>query len=222
MLLNLCLVVAAGAYIVRRAVIAARGDTTTPLYIRERLTVLSSMPPREGVTVFLGDSLTDRGEWAEMFGYQPIQNRGIGGDTTEGVLRRAPALAVQKPSRVFLLIGINDLGKGEGVPAIAERYAAILEVLRAAAPAAKLYCQSVFPVRQELAPPAMTNAKIRALNEAIARVAAERSCTYIDLFSVLADEDGALAPQYTIDGLHLTGEGYAAWVRAIAPWMNAR
>src|SRR5689334_3155831 len=38
--------------------------------------------------VFLGDSITEGGHWSEIFGNGDIQNRGIGGDTTQDVLDR--------------------------------------------------------------------------------------------------------------------------------------
>jgi lysophospholipase L1-like esterase len=219
LLANAVFALAAVAFVVRRSVLsrAAGGDD---LYARERLSLFAAMPAREGGTVFLGDSLTDRGEWAETFGDAAIRNRGVAGDTTRGVLARIDDVAGLKPARVFLQIGVNDLGDGEAVPAVAERYAAIVVALRARAPQAKLHCESVFPVRESLAPRAITGAKIRALNEAIARIAAENACAYVDVATALAGPDGGLEPRFTLDGMHLTGEGYAAWAKAIAPWMN--
>jgi len=190
-------------------------------YRRERLSVLAALPPHEGATVFLGDSLTQRGEWAELLGDPSVQNRGVAGDTTVGVLARAADAAAHGPSRVFLMAGVNDLLAGEPPSAVADRYAKIVDALRAAAPSARLYCQSVLPVREGLAAPAVTSAGVRALNDAIARIAAGGSCTYVDLFSVLADSSGSLDERFTMDGVHLTGEGYAAWARAIAPWHDA-
>lgn len=208
------------AFVVRRAVLA-RADDGGAVHAQERRTLFAALPVREGATVFVGDSLTERGEWAEQLGDAAIQNRGIAGDTTAGVLARAAEVAAHEPARVFLMIGVNDLARGEPVAAVVERYAAVVDALRARAPRAHLHCQSVLPVREGQAPAALTNARIRALNEGIARVAAARSCTYVDLFSPLAGPDGALDPRFTLDGLHLTGAGYAAWAQAIAPWTNA-
>ena len=38
--------------------------------------------------VMRGDSITDHGEWNELLGREDVINRGIGGDTTYGVLKR--------------------------------------------------------------------------------------------------------------------------------------
>jgi lysophospholipase L1-like esterase len=43
------------------------------------------------------------------------------------------------------------------------------------------------------------------------------SVTYLDLWPALATPKGTLRPDYTIDGLHLTGPGYAAWVECLRP-----
>lgn len=209
------------AFVVRR-LLRSPEPNAQAMYEAERRSVLAALPPRRGATVFLGDSLTDRGEWSELFGLATIQNRGVAGETTRDVLARAEPIASQKPARVFLLAGVNDLAMGDAAPAIAERYGRILDVFREKAPEAQLYCQSVLPVRLPGAPPLVTNDRVRALNESLARVAAGRSCTFVDLYSALAGADGALDARYTLDGIHLTGEGYAAWARAIAPLLDAR
>ena len=58
-----------------------------PLYI-ERTSLFQELEIPSKSIVFLGDSLTDRAEWAEFFPDKRIINRGVGGDTTEGVLNR--------------------------------------------------------------------------------------------------------------------------------------
>lgn len=217
--LNVVFALAVIAFVVRR-VAFANASGVDP-YGPDRLSLFAALPARDGATLFVGDSLTDRGEWAEQFGDASLLNRGVASDTTRGVLARAAALTAHAPARIFLMIGVNDLGAGEPVAAVAERYAAILDALRAGAPRATLHCQSLLPVREERAPAGMTNARIQALNQLIARLAAERSCVYIDLFPALSGEGGGLDPRFTVDGVHLTGAGYAAWAKAIAPWMSA-
>lgn len=210
-----------GAALVVRRLSLARDDGGARRHAEERATLFAALPPREGGTVLLGDSLTERGEWAELLGDAAVRNRGVAGDTTRDVLARAPAVAAARPERVFLLAGVNDLEAGEPVASIAERYGAILDALRAGAPGARLFCQSVFPVREGLAPRPLTNAKIAALNEALARAAAGRGCAWVDVGAALADGGGALDARFTLDGVHLTGPGYAAWARVIAPWASA-
>ena len=60
--------------------------------------------------VFLGNSITAGGnDWSERLNIPNIKNRGIGGDTTDGVIARLDEIIYFKPKAVFLLIGINDL-----------------------------------------------------------------------------------------------------------------
>ena len=44
--------------------------------------------------------------------------------------------------------------------------------------------------------------------------------TYIDIHSALENKEGKLHPNYTYDGLHLTGEGYVIWKRQIRDYVN--
>ena len=58
----------------------------------------------------MGNSITaGGGNWSLRLDYPNIKNRGIGGDTTDGVLARLDEVIYFQPEAVFLLIGINDL-----------------------------------------------------------------------------------------------------------------
>ena len=212
------------AFGVRRLAIslsASGRDDGGRVYAEERRSLFSAMAAagKKGGTLFVGDSLTDRGEWAEMFG-EGVANRGVAGETTADVLARAPDLAAQSPARVFLMVGTNDLIAGEPIERIVPRYVAIVEALRSGAPSAKLVCQSVPPIREELLKRPITNASIAALNEALRGPVAERGCEWADVRSALLDGEGALDRRFTLDGVHLTGEGYLAWARALEPWIT--
>lgn len=43
-------------------------------------------------TMMLGDSITDEGRWDELLNINTVQNRGISGDTTSGVLERLDSI----------------------------------------------------------------------------------------------------------------------------------
>src|SRR6478735_10221234 len=81
-------------------------------YYQGRMELFNSLTPPKNATVFLGNSITERGAWGELLSGQPIMNRGIGGDNTFGVLARLEGVAKAKPKKIFLLIGINDLSRG--------------------------------------------------------------------------------------------------------------
>ena len=79
-------------------------------YYNKRCSDFNESPIGFDKIVFLGDSITEAGEdWNKYFNTQNIVNRGISGDTTEGVLARLSEICYYKPLAVFLLIGINDI-----------------------------------------------------------------------------------------------------------------
>ncbi|HKM18502.1 MAG TPA: GDSL-type esterase/lipase family protein, partial [Aliarcobacter sp.] len=60
--------------------------------------------------VMIGDSITDGAEWYELLQNSEVQNRGIGGDTTNGVLDRLNTIN-KSIKKAFIMIGINDIGR---------------------------------------------------------------------------------------------------------------
>ena len=73
----------------------------------QRCTEFANSPIGFNKIVFLGDSITEGAQnWKKYFDNNRIANRGIGGDTTEGVLARLDEIYYYKPLAVFLLIGI--------------------------------------------------------------------------------------------------------------------
>jgi lysophospholipase L1-like esterase len=167
--------------------------------------------PRDVVVV--GDSLTAGAQWTEMFPGVTIKNRGIGGDTTATVLDRIGQVTAGRPETVLLMVGTNDLATGVPHERILSNYAAILDRLRADAPETAVVVQSVLPRAPAFAE------RVRALNAALARLAAARDCAFLDLTPAFAGPDGAIRPDLSNDALHLLGPGYVAWRSAVAPYV---
>ena len=77
---------------------------------KKLLNQFNSDPLNSGEIIFLGNSITAEGkDWSTRLNNSIIRNRGIGGDTTDGVLARSGEIIDSNPTAVFLLIGINDL-----------------------------------------------------------------------------------------------------------------
>ena len=55
------------------------------------------------------------------------------------------------------------------------------------------------------------------LNTRLEALCDEKGVTYLDVWGALADENGNLDKRYTLDGLHLKGEGYLVWRDVIKP-----
>jgi hypothetical protein len=180
--------------------------------VRRGLFALSKI--QSAPVVMLGDSLTEGGPWRELTGCLYLVNRGIGGDTSGGVLARLDEIIALKPRAVFLMIGVNDISLG--VPAVTTigNLRAILDRLQRAG--IRSYVAYVLPVAASYAKKRI-NVDINALNTGIAEVLADRpDSVALDLRPRLRGADGYLQEDLSFDGLHLSPKGYAIWRDAIA------
>ncbi|HEV7331700.1 MAG TPA: GDSL-type esterase/lipase family protein [Flavisolibacter sp.] len=185
-------------------------------HYRMRLAFFRQMPDSKKEIIFLGNSITEAGEWQEMIRGKNVKNRGISGDVTYGVLARLDEVLSARPAKIFLLIGINDMKRGIPVDTIACNYQRIVEKIRATSPKTKLYIQSVLPVHESMLAPSYKNLKndlIVALNQRLEETAKQVACTYVNLHAVMRDEAGQLAKEYTTDGIHLRPSTYIRWVQ---------
>jgi lysophospholipase L1-like esterase len=186
----------------------------TPFY-RDKISHFEILDESESVIVFLGDSLTDLCEWAEVFENNKIKNRGICGDTTGGVLNRLVNIIESRPKKLFIMIGINDINQGITISSLVNNYKLILESFKYKTPQTKVFIQSLLPVNTRNFQRNQVNHKIIEVNEQLQRLAKEFSFQYINLFSAFLDNNNELDEQYTSDGLHLNGKGYLVWQEII-------
>ena len=156
----------------------------------------------------VGDSLTDLGEWQELLHRDDVVNRGITNDTTAGLLSRLKESAPDH-SKVFLLIGVNDLLHDASVSATEEGIAKAVSRLQ---PAHEVLLQSTLLTDRDDA----LNRKIGQLDAFERNLCRGGGCTFVDLNLALS-AGGRLNPAYTADGLHLNGSGYRRWAKVIAP-----
>ena len=181
------------------------------------------LPDTRNEIVFLGNSITDGAEWYELLGNRRIRNRGISADVTEGILLRLDAITKLKPAKIFIMIGVNDIARNMTTVEITANYRTILERIRTESPKTKVYIESVLPVNPATGMALNHTNKtgqIIELNGKLKELATEFGGTYIDLFSVMADPDNHLPRKYSIDGLHLSYEGYRVWTEAIRPYVR--
>ena len=45
--------------------------------------------------------------------------------------------------------------------------------------------------------------------------------TYVNVNSGMTSEDEGLLSRYSADGVHLLGEGYSVWAKAISQWVDS-
>jgi lysophospholipase L1-like esterase len=177
-------------------------------YYSSRRQMFEDLPIGQQV-LMLGDSLTESGPWSELFPSIRIGNRGISGDTSAGARERLSNIVASRPKAVFVMVGINDLTSDVPLEAIIENVMNIAERLSAAE--IKPFVQSTLFVRD-----VGSNGRILELNLKMQDNCQRRDIVYIDLNHELAP-DGALAAQYTWDGVHLSGQGYLKWAEIITP-----
>lgn len=183
-------------------------------YYDQKLSMFEQMPSSKNCIIWLGDSITDGGEWSELFPHYNTMNRGISADNTFGVLYRLQEVIRRKPQKVFLLIGINDISKQIPDEIILRNYKRIIESFQLQTPATKIYVQSILPTNNNFT--LFNNHQnkgehILFINNELRKLCVEKKITFVNLYDAFTDQEGKLNPLYTNDGLHLTGEGYIKW-----------
>lgn len=192
-------------------------------YWQQRVSLFELLPVSEDDIVFLGNSITDGGEFAELLNNPAIKNRGINGDVIAGVRERLPQVTDGSPRKIFLLIGINDISHNLPADELASQYETLVDEIVRKAPASSLYIQSVMPINNDFGRYRNLKDKenvIVELNKRLQEIAVAHNSVFIDLTETLAGPDGKLRKDFTNDGLHLTGPGYKAWTEIIRQYIE--
>lgn len=214
LLLNLCVLAAAAWLAWGGGVRVLTRRFVEPEHVRW-VSQFELLPVERGDVVFLGDSITLGGRWHELFPGVPVRNRGIGGDTTTGVLDRLEPIARGQPGQLFLAIGTNDLFIGTPPQQIAAGVLEIVERVERASPDTEVFVQSVLPRAAEWAE------RVEELNVLLEQVAKQAGATWIDLYPHFLDEsDRSIADELANDELHLLGPGYLLWRSQIAGYVR--
>jgi lysophospholipase L1-like esterase len=182
--------------------------------------------------VFLGDSITDWYPISEFFSDDtPIINSGFAGDKTKDLLNDMDETVYRyNPTKVFIQIGTNDLNCDDSNGDIAyDNIAKMIDNIKKNRPYAKIYLESIYPVNQsdnEKIVKSTTgkrrNEDIIKLNEKLKKFCEENNVEYVDVYSALADEDGNLKIEYTVDGLHLSTEGYSVVSKLLKTYIKEK
>ncbi|MDY0051664.1 MAG: GDSL-type esterase/lipase family protein [Aliarcobacter sp.] len=160
-------------------------------------------------TVMLGDSITDEGQWDELLDNPLVQNRGISGDTTDGVLKRLDSVN-KSIKQVFIMIGVNDIMRGKEVDEVYSNYLKIIKYFHDRN--IKVYIQSTLFIGERRAE--NFNIKVEDLDKRLEKYAKENSITFINLNPILAPNK-MLKKEFTFDDLHLNGTAYKLWAQEI-------
>ena len=197
-------------------------DSIFSTYYHQRVTLFQSLPQTEGDIIFVGNSITDGGEWSELFDDKRVKNRGVSGDITAGVIRRIDEIARRKPAKVFLMIGPNDLARNISPDSVVKNILLTVAYLKQQTPSTKVFLQSILPVNNiygKFGGHTSKAEQIKSVNDRLKGESAISHYTYIDLHAQFSDESGKLKANHTNDGLHLKGEAYLLWKHIVYPYV---
>ncbi len=193
----------------------------SPYYLHKK-SQFEMLPNTPNEIIFLGNSITDGGNWSELFADLRIKNRGISGDVTEGILNRLDEVTESNPAKIFIMIGINDLSRGKNTDEILENYELVVDRIESTSPQTQIFIESVLPVNDNFTKFKNHYSKadsVVILNNKLHLLATEKNLIYINLYSSFLDEEGKLNADLTEDGLHLNGKAYMIWKSLIEKYV---
>ena len=134
-----------------------------------------------------------------------IVNRGINGDSTDGMIARYPwSVKAEKPTHVIIWGGINDMSSGRRLEKIMDNLSRLYEFTT------ELGALPIACTLTGIRGPPRANDAIRTLNQRIVHHCKENSIIFADLYSATINSEGSLDQKYSNDGVHLSNLGYDA------------
>lgn len=165
-------------------------------------------------TMFIGDSIFTG---FSGFGYLLPENVfaqvGLNPDSVltkeiDGVTAVQKASGMQ-PERICIMLGTNGLAFLD-ISYMADSMGKLIQQLEEAVPDVQIVILSIPPVTEEHEKENPEKVPLIAeYNALLAQTAEDKNCKYIDIFTMLQDENGYLAEEYAeADGLHFLGKAY--------------
>lgn len=177
----------------------------------EKLSLYEKLNKKESEVVMLGASITEYGKWNDLLNSTNIQNRGIAGDTTIGVLERINTIG-QEVEKIFIMVGINDILRGRQVDELFSNYAKIVDILEEKD--IKVYIQSILYVGKNIENYVVINQKVKEINRLLATLSEDKKIEYLDINILLSPND-FLESRFTLDGIHPNNDAYVIWAKRI-------
>lgn len=180
---------------------------TNALFIGDSRTV--------GIAEYSGITEADFFAFTGMSVYTALKKESSVGSWKKGTLL-ADALQSQQYDRVYLMLGVNELGYN--FQKTVERYGELVQQIRDLQPDAYLILEASLHVTKKRSDTDSTfnNSNIDRMNQAQAAYADGEHIFFIDVNPVFDDETGALNQDYTFDNTHPYGKYYSKW----ADWLR--
>jgi lysophospholipase L1-like esterase len=164
------------------------------------------------LVVMAGDSITAWGDWEDYFGSSVrVFNCGLSGRTTDGLYQDIDNCVNQKPGKIFIMIGTNDIlgGNSSGV---ADRVSPTIDKIKRLSPQTKIYIQSILPIQGLCSVVEGVNPQLQAMSN-------QQAITFINLYPLFKGDSNCIRAEYYTDGIHLSDKGYQTWTNAISPYL---
>ncbi len=139
-----------------------------------------------------------------------IENKGLDGDSTAGMVDRFQRSVVpEKPDYVVIMGGLNDLFTRIPSDDVYSNLVKLTEMTKEI---------GAVPIVLSTTPVAGSpdfNTTIKDLNDRVQAYCEENNLFFFDLFSELLEE-GVLAAEYSNDGVHISDRGYAKMISELS------
>ncbi|MGO4388555.1 SGNH/GDSL hydrolase family protein [Microvirga sp. 2YAF29] len=163
-----------------------------------------------GGLLFVGDSIVEGFYWNRL-GSLPVLNAGYSGIWAEALEPRIPLLLKSaEPSLAVLLVGTNDAKKDCSEDGLDDAVKNLDRII-------SHFDEAGVPLIA-MTPPPIEKAKrvtsfystdaIADMSRRIVETCDGRAAAIVDLQSALSDDEGAAREGMTVDGIHLSPEGY--------------
>jgi lysophospholipase L1-like esterase len=180
--------------------------------------------------VMLGDSITDFYDLDKYYGSDKlIVNSGINGNKTDDIINNIrKRVYAYNPSKLFLLIGVNDILYDDASPEkVIDQIDIIANEVNQKLPNTKIYIESIYPVNNtwknehdnRLKDEIEINETIVETNKLIEQYCIDNDYKYIDVYSSLTDVNNKLDGNYSNDGLHPNDNGYEIITKILKKYM---
>lgn len=185
---------------------------------------------RKNTILFLGDSLTYNYKINEFFeGYKTF-NSGISGNKTTDILNDLENRVYKYNStKVFLLIGINDLKNGISNDEVLNNIEIIIKKIKENSKDTIIYVESLYPISDEKDKknikkivPKTDNNEIKETNKKLNELCKKYNIKYINVYDKLLNDKGSLKKDYTTDGLHLNDLGYFKVTKLLEKYVSEK
>jgi hypothetical protein len=178
---------------------------------------------RRALTIVIGDSHVELANWYSLFhGSFAVRNCGLSRARIEHVVEMVSAIADREPKNVILMCGVNNLGHKDSVASCVTNYERLIVAVGQILSPGNLVIASVMPLRTSLLDreSLLLNRRISEFNHELEVLCIRNHVQFVDVTSTVAYGGAGLAPELTLDGLHLNLQGYRKLADVLATHLS--